>query len=332
MSLASLFAITLLSFEPAQYFKDWTAGCDNGRRCEAAAFAPEQEDGVTLMLSRGPAPGDLPSIMLVSPPRATIADVVVDGRRLNLRLDSKTPEFPKVTAADSLRLARALAGARRARVVDREGRDLGPLLVSGAAAAMLLVDERQGRVGTRGALVRPGHGPNSRVPEPPPLPLVVSARPSPRAPTRLPELPAALLRKHRCKPGDTPAAKLAEWHRLDARHSLLTMPIFCKSGAYNIVSEVLIIPDGGRPRAATFDKLPMSQEGSNDALVYNVGWFGDERRLATGFRGRGIGDCGISMSYAWDGSRFRLVEAAELDECRSVTDFIVTFRARVTER
>jgi hypothetical protein len=49
-------------------------------------------------------------------------------------------------------------------------------------------------------------------------------------------------------------------------------------------------------------------------------------------KGRGIGDCGGSQHYVWDGTEFRLVAVEEMGECRGVVDFISVWRARVVER
>ncbi|HTG39817.1 DUF1176 domain-containing protein [Sphingomonas sp.] len=49
--------------------------------------------------------------------------------------------------------------------------------------------------------------------------------------------------------------------------------------------------------------------------------------LASYAKGRGIGDCGVSQRFIWDGPRFRLIEQAEMSECRGSIDYITTWRA-----
>jgi hypothetical protein len=46
-------------------------------------------------------------------------------------------------------------------------------------------------------------------------------------------------------------------------------------------------------------------------------------------KGRGLGDCGVSQRFAWDGTRLRLIEQAEMSECRGNPNFIRTWTARV---
>ena len=57
---------------------------------------------------------------------------------------------------------------------------------------------------------------------------------------------------------------------------------------------------------------------------------GIENGLLTSYaKGRGLGDCGVSQSLAWDGRRLRLVDQSEMPECRGNTDTITTWRAKV---
>ena len=45
--------------------------------------------------------------------------------------------------------------------------------------------------------------------------------------------------------------------------------------------------------------------------------FDSEARLLTSHaKGRGLGDCGSSSAWAWDGRIFRLAHYAALDQCR----------------
>lgn len=313
-------------------FDDWVVGCDNGRTCQASAYAPRTgEGGATLTLVRAPSGDSLPQISVNPLSNAKIADVAVDGRALGLSLIVNEVGV-QVASKDSLRFARALRSARQARVVGANGRDLGVLEVRGAAAAMLLIDERQQRIGTRSALVRQGSRSDTTVPQAPALPVIQAARGSSRPAAAVARATLdQLIKRDDCKGDHRVKAEHIARQRLDARHTLLGITFLCQSGAYNIVSSLTIIPDRRAPRPARFDKPPTIQEGLG-RLIYNVRWDAADRRLYTGFKARGIGDCGVEGSYAWDGSRFRLVESSAMSDCRSVTDYIVTFRAWVVER
>jgi hypothetical protein len=64
------------------------------------------------------------------------------------------------------------------------------------------------------------------------------------------------------------------------------------------------------------------------ADLTNGGWDPKTRLLGSYEKGRGLGDCGSAESYAWDGRRFRLIEATTMGECRGSHDWITVWTAR----
>jgi hypothetical protein len=183
------------------------------------------------------------------------------------------------------------------------------------------MDEKQARLGTVTALVRKGPAPASAVPAPPALPVVVSAPPSARPPRRPTAAQVKAARgENVCE--DRSREQAPDVARLDAGHTLVLVPLACGSGAYNFLSVPLILDEAGK---ATTPKL---SEGEEEG-VYNATWDAKARRLGTYMKGRGIGDCGVTQTYAWDGARFRLVEQTEMGECRGSMDYITTWRAIV---
>jgi hypothetical protein len=309
-------------------FRDWVAGCDNGRRCQASAMMPESGGaGATLTVRRDPQGAALPEVwlrVLDGDP----ADLRADGRPLRIRLTRNEDDAFAVAPADSVRLLDTLRASRSVEVVDRSGQAIAPLSVDGATAALLYIDEQQRRLDTRGALVRRGSRPDSAVPPPPVLPLRYSARATSRPPVRLSRALIAQVRKDNgC--GKETDPNLVSHDRLDAGHTLAVITLLCQSGAYNYISESFIIPDRGKPGPVRFDD-ETNEEGSMHG--YNLSWDAKGRRLHAGFKGRGIGDCGGRQQYVWDGQRFRLVEVSGMGECRGVADFITQWRARVVDR
>jgi hypothetical protein len=109
-------------------------------------------------------------------------------------------------------------------------------------------------------------------------------------------------------------------HRLDLRHSLVVIPHLCGNGAYNETSSVFVIDQAGRTRRAVPD------------TVVNGDWDARTRTLSSYAKGRGLGDCGVSQDYVWDGATLRLVRQAQLGECRGGRDYITTWRAAVVSR
>ena len=63
-------------------------------------------------------------------------------------------------------------------------------------------------------------------------------------------------------------------------------------------------------------------------MLINAGWDKAQGLLSSFSKGRGLGDCGTTADYAWDGERFRLVEQARWASAGSI-DYITTWRAQV---
>ena len=122
-----------------------------------------------------------------------------------------------------------------------------------------------------------------------------------------------------------------ETYRLDAAHTLVMVLSICGNGAYNYFTKALIIPNSGTPVAVAKFNAPsiMGEPGNADPGLVNASYDAKTRRLATYAKGCGLGDCGMTQQFAWDASRFRLVEQSEMGECRGSVDYIRTWRAAV---
>ena len=314
-------------------FRDWVVGCDNGRLCQASAMMPATGGRATLTVRRGPAGNAVPEVWF-RPREAEAADLSADGKKLGLRIRKNEDEYQHegydVDRADAVRLLDAIRGAKTVEVIDRTGKSADKISVDGAAAALLYMDEKQLRLGTKGALVRRGDKPDSSVPAPPALPVRTRVKGSSKPPAKLSAAFIAKVRKDNdCE--DETSPELISHDRLDSRHTLAVITLRCLSGAYNFLSENYIITDGGGPpREARFDNDSRGEE--EDLDHYNLFWDAKTRYLHAGFKGRGIGDCGGRQKYVWDGAQLRLVEVSGMDDCRGVIDFISLWRARVVDR
>lgn len=306
---------------PLKLFQDWTVGCDNGRACQAVALLPEGDwDATTLVVTRGAEPNAAPSFAIVPPEGATVAFAEAGATRLAL-----APDDAGLAPRDPAAFLGVLRGAAALRLLDAAGKPVSRVSLKGASAALLYIDDVQKRVGTATALVRRGARPAAAVPAPPPLPLIRRPAASALPPPRLDR--AALIKAH----ADTGCDRVARPEdvmiaRLDAANTLVLVPDWCGSGAYNFSSVALIADNRGRVRAARFETPPGFQD---DNVVVNADWAEDTRLLAGYAKGRGIGDCGAAQRYAWDGTRFRLVELSTMGECRGSLDWITIWRAAV---
>jgi hypothetical protein len=315
---------------PLVTFKEWTAGCDNGRRCMAVGqFNGSNYDIVTVAFERGPLPGDAPSFWF-SLPEQSFTDLAADGRPLGLKF-ARDEEVARVAPESMPVLVAALRSARAINPVGSDGKLGLPLSADGASAALRWIDAQQKRAGTVTALVASGPAPASAVPPPPALPVVHRVRGSSLPPDTL---PPAQLRKLRnelfeCEDEELEGVNEPEAIRLDASTSLVMLSARCASGAYNFFYEPLLVRRGKAPVSARF----LGRGKSEDEVgLYNLTWDPEERTLATYFKGRGIGDCGGGAEYVWDGAVFRPVRESMMDDCRGAITWITTFRARVVDR
>ncbi|HYJ83581.1 MAG TPA: DUF1176 domain-containing protein [Allosphingosinicella sp.] len=331
--MIALALLAAAAVQPAELktFQDWTVGCDNGRSCHAVALVPEHwpDDALTMSVRRGPAATDTPVLAIELGSDSNPAWLSADGRRLAVRLLG-TEGLTGIAPADTRTMIAALRSAGSLEVHSADGKPLGTVSLKGASAALLYMDEQQRRTGTATALVRPGSRPPAAAPAPP-LP-VVTAPPLSRA--RPLALSAAAIRalraKHGCSIGEVGGPDETESAALGANETLLLLA--CGSGAYNVSYVPFIVRRGGRAALAPFDHRPGWWAEEGKPMLVNAGWDKERGLLTSLSKGRGLGDCGTTSEYAWDGRAFRLVEQSEMGECRGSTDYITTWRARLVRR
>ncbi|WP_315761796.1 DUF1176 domain-containing protein [Sphingomonas sp. Y38-1Y] len=283
-------------------FGDWIVGCDNTLRCEAAALGPEADpfDKPLLSFVREPGPGGAIDITLDS--EAKLSDITVDGKR---------------TGDQPLAIARAFAAGLGARI----GKE-GALSLTGAAAALRYIDDRQRRGGTVDAIVARGSASGAAAPRPP-APVIRVPRIAGRAAALAPAMLERMRKTADCQPIDDAAMARPELHPLGGGRTLAIVP--CGLGAYQSWSAIYVT-DGTRFAPARFD-VPPNGDGEVVPTVVTPSY--DRGILSSYAKGRGLGDCGVSQSYAWDGRSFRLTERAEMTECRGSRALIRTWIARV---
>ena len=143
----ALSALALSGVAHAQVFafKDWAVACDNTRHCEAVAYQSEESDSapVVLWLSRDAGP-DAPVRVQVD------MDESEDPKQLSLRLGTTT--LKGISRGQDLSpthtkqlLAHVLAGQT---LTLADGAKRWELSLAGSHAALLKMDDVQGRVGT----------------------------------------------------------------------------------------------------------------------------------------------------------------------------------------
>jgi len=318
-------AATVLSGRPEQRtFRDWRAACDNGALC--FAFAPSvQPDAGWLRLSLAPDARAAPVVMvgLWSPgaeglnPAADLT-LAIDGRAfVAARVEDADQPIARFAGPDVVPVVRALAAGKRA-VLSAGGQEI-ELSLAGAAAAMLWIDERQGRLATPNALIRVGERPTATTP--PALPRITAApavdqtglgSENPTLPAAIEALPAVKRCRHETSWNEYVRREVFS-ARLEDRKELWAVP--CFAGAYNLGVQVFVTGAGGR------DPLPVAFPtalGTPTDTVVNAEYDPATRTLSAFNKGRGIGDCGVAQRWTWTGAAFVLKDQSEMHECMGV--------------
>lgn len=298
-------------------FRDWIAVCDNGNAC--FAYGPGREGFGWIRIAIEPGPGARPEVAAGYWPdaaeKARSFALSIDGVDYPMTLAGNEPVAAEVPPDRALEVVRALAGGGTARI--------GPeheLSLSGAAAALLWIDERQGRVNTVTALRRPGPRPASTVPGAPPLPAVTPAPAVSQTgfgdqnqtlPAALEAVPAVA--ECRSETSGHWIGKEVMSARLDATTELWAVP--CFAGAYNMGYDWYVTGPGGRnPRPARLTSV--SDEPT--AGTVNGGYSPETRTLTAFAKGRGVGDCGTASTWTWTGREFVLTAESAMQECWGV--------------
>lgn len=347
--LASVVFLALTVAAPAaeqgalRSFGDWIVGCDNTRACRAVGFAAEQAaPAPALAIARDGRGGALPQVLLLWPDGVPTGAIVLSAGGETLgTLDPARDLKENDGDGGGHRLAsEPVARAVLARLRDApaievriQGSSDAPFEISlkGASAALLFVDDRQKRVGTATALVRPGGKPASSVPPPP---KAVVLPPPPRVPGRkiAEEAPPAVRRLYLSE-----AAKVCDLEDEDARKATTDVArrlsatevlysLTCWRAAYNFGTAFYIFregPDGGNARRAVFpDAVERGREEgdrSRNHVLSNADFDENQLEVSAFHKGRGIGDCGDAYSWRWIGGRFVPTGAGLMPACRGFT-------------
>jgi hypothetical protein len=330
---AVVLGLSLAAAAPAalanETFKDWWAACDNTRQCAAFGFGGEAfEMAGYLKITRGAEPETAPEVRIVMEGKAGAWTLSVDGRPLasvTARDEDGERAAAELTAAQASALIAAAANGE-ALQVSAGGKPLGAISLAGSSAALRWMDDRQKRAGTVTALVAKGRAPASSMPPPQPTPVVQTAPPVSQdgLSARTPRAVSALM-----KDCDDDIATL-EVEPLVARLSpgLTLWAPLCTRGAYNMIHSFFVMDAKGVARP-----LAIRHPGSDDAVteLMNVSYDAKTRTLYNFEKGRGLGDCGASNAWVWDGKAFVPTSQDLMGECRGVPpdDWPVTYRVEV---
>ncbi|HEX8614114.1 MAG TPA: DUF1176 domain-containing protein [Telluria sp.] len=299
-------------------YDDWTVACDNTRRCEAVGYQREAagEEPVALYLEREAGPGQPVSLTLMLdtgrgnvPDKVTITvgqvvlhDVIPEQGIPRDQADRLIPALLKGE------LVEVQAGTRRWAVS-----------LNGASAALLKMDDIQGRVGTPSALVCKGRKSESSVLPVLPAPVLRAARlDRPRLGDK--RLLAAILKaigKRDCSRGEEDPDRMERSLDRLSGGKVLVM-IQCGQGRYQSASDVWIAND--KPPFAPVPAVLPSDEGRTGNYVANGGF--NDGQLGSYDKWRATVECGMSSSWLWTAQGFKLLTATRASLCRGFPEGI----------
>jgi hypothetical protein len=333
VSVVSLLAVALATALPAhaatpvyRQFQDWVVACDNVARCVVSGAAESLDGRITVQRDAGPQ-GAI-DVTVVLPTRGGNAPLRLDGKAVALT----APGWARTQdgAEWVVRRTRGLADAQAFVDAVRNGQSLrfgagerDAIPLGGLSAALLLVDETQGRLGGTTALLRRGAAAASTVPAAAPLPRVALA-PPPRAVldaatqarliAQVRRGQAALIQREDCSQhgGDDAFDEAAA---LDDTRALVL--IECLRGAYQSSSLVFQVPVADPSRATRVTPtLPFTLPGVRARLDMVTSAAFEDGVLTHSGRGRGMGDCGSGARWGWTGTTFALLAYEHMGACR----------------
>lgn len=289
---------------------DWLLACDNTGTCRAAGYQPDSDTlPVSVLLTRRAGP-EQPVTAEVQIAEAWDASGESTAQAFPLSLRINGQDLGPVAAGTGDAMSGTLTPTQTSALLEALTRDsriewgspggeVYTLSDRGAAAVLLKMDEAQGRLGTRGALVRRGPRDESRVPPPRPLPVIHMPATDDADIALPPREMAALARELRAQLDadtcmDLPAGHdengdASEFTVTGLSHGKLLVSARCWLAAYNAGSVYWVI-----------DAQPPHQP----VLVTTNGSGYRRGQIDAGHKGRGLGDCWSSQTWTWNGSEF----------------------------
>jgi len=314
---------------------DWMGVCSNVGNCAAFGFSAQDADtDAYLRIDRAAGPAAAPKVLVAFDPADTQPSatwtLTLDGRPIAgvgpmPAVGGDSGARAKIAGPPALALIEALRNGKTLAILSG-GKPLATVSLAGSAAILLWVDDQQGRVGTVTALAKPGPKPASTVPPPSPLPLVVAAPAVSQA--GLPKFAPKSLTKgvSDCDLTgiDTPAdivARLAP--------GLVLWGPECEMAPDNEVSLFFLGDEhAGHLKGVSFAEASGSDDAGGELM--NANFDPKTQTISMLAKLRGLGDCGESASWVWDGKSFRLLSERTMPACRGVSpdDWSPLYEAR----
>lgn len=320
------FSASTLASEPVQrLFQQWQVTCNNLNDCDVRNADPDEDIRIILTYQAGPK-GAI-SLDMAGYDSDTPQGIWVDGKRWQTTLLAHSADAQHDAAgysSNSLVKIQAFLQLLSNASVLSLSEDTGEgTSLAGFIAALNFIDERQGRIHNRTALIAPGEGLANDVPhryafEPrlAPVPKVIPVKDPEQIIAKVLSTQTALLTDQECTPEDETLQK-SEVKPLDSQRALVM--INCVTGAYQS-SSILFITPRNHPERAKMLELPIPLKDSQGDLQ-TISWFTEpsyeaQRGLLFHIaRGRGLADCGESAVWRFNGKSFELMSYHNQPTC-----------------
>ena len=307
------------------YHEDWELACDNTRTCRAAGYQADenQDNPVSVLLTRKAGSGQAVTGELTLG-TYDAEDSNLQVSQLDMRINGKS--VGKVAISKDLtaslsasQVAALLATSKQSadvRFVAKQG--TWQLSGAGMAAVLLKMDEFQGRLNTRGALVKKGSLSEVNVLPALPVPVVkavkVKASSVALSGAELAVIEQSL--KSTLKSDDDYCPMLTEAEPADEKTPVQVMRLngqkllastLCWRGAYNEGYGYWLM-NSKRPYQPVLVTVSADSTQANEF----------DGEIFSAQKGRGLGDCWSTERWVWDGRQFAHVESSTTGMCKLV--------------
>ncbi|PKB89854.1 hypothetical protein A8A01_11110 [Ewingella americana] len=316
--------------EPLQaMYNDWQLSCDNLNHCTARNSQDGQELVMKITREAGPEGKASVSIDFQRNSEEQTTEAPVANR---LQMNGKTLSFnhrewdvskKHLSTTNRLVVNDFIAAIREGSSIQLAGKTdpsqpVRPAIsLKGIKAALLAIDAQQGRVGSKTAWISRGSKPTSSVPPIPATPVL----PRFSEPHALSDSEISAITQNAATTIENNDCSLdpseREVHIFALSNDKVLMTVNCDMGAYNLYALGFLV---SRQTPYKMDDLALTMPfklGEDDGApeLINADFDPKTGMLSTYDKGRGVGDCGVSSRWVFDGKQFRLAAFASEPAC-----------------
>jgi len=328
-----LMATLLTGYAHAQpmqrIYNDWQVSCDNLNHCSARSAQDSQ--GLVLQLTRDAGPegrasvsidyqrnGDEQTSDLAIANRLTFSGKPLTFNRREWDVSKKhIASINRLVVGDFVNIIREGSSIQLAGKLDPAQSTRPAISLNGLKAALLAIDEQQSREGTKPAWASRGNKSPSTVPAAPAVPLL----PRFNEPHPLTEGEISAITQNTATNIENNDCSLdpseREVHLYPLSNDKALMTVNCDMGAYNLYVLGYMVSRQAPYKADTLVLDLPFKTGEDDQPPELINADFDEKTgmLSIFDKGRGLGDCGVSSRWMFDGKTFRLAFYSSEPSC-----------------